>query len=141
MSINPHYLQIRNYVHQSVPSFPSLPEEGPIFTLLSSPTSKELVSSFVNAFSEYLSLVCKLEMMCGINSYSINETHQLIQFKVLHRLHYWKTKFLLQVQYVIGVNLAAVESFVLFVCFALTVVLSVLFFLLFLISKILINVT
>lgn len=49
------YLQIRNYVRQSILNFPSLPEEGPIFKLLlGSPNSNKLVSGFVNVFPEYL---------------------------------------------------------------------------------------
>ncbi|CAI5660574.1 unnamed protein product [Oreochromis niloticus] len=107
-----HYLQIRNYVRQSIANFPSLPEEGSIFTLLlSSPDSKKLVSGFVKAFSEYLNsksdflkMAWEEELglligdevwersLCMIHSCSINARHQLIQFKVLHRLHYSKTK-------------------------------------------------
>lgn len=106
------YLQIRNYLWQNIPKFESLPEESPIYKLLlSSPDSKKLVSGFVNFFTGQLrcnALILKEaweeelglqieneiweESLSCIQSCSINARHQLIQFKILHRLHYSKTK-------------------------------------------------
>lgn len=106
------YLQIRNYVRQCVPNFESLPEDKRIYKLLLGPLdSRKLVSGFVNIFSErtvYATHFLKnsweeeLGMQIGddvwreglarIRSCSISTRHQLIQFKVMHRLHYSKTK-------------------------------------------------
>lgn len=76
-----------------------------------SPDSRKLVTSFVNFFSNQLScntiylknaweeeLGLQIEnkvwekSLSKIHSCSINARHKLIQFKVLHRLHYSKTK-------------------------------------------------
>ena len=106
------HLQIRNYVRHAVPNFESLPEEMRIYRLLlSSPDSKHLISDFVIVFSEELSYSTHSlknaweeelgiqieaevweESLSRVRSCSINSRHQLIQFKVMHRLHYSKSK-------------------------------------------------
>lgn len=106
------YLQIRNYVRQCVPNFESLPEEKKIHKLLLiPPNSRNLISYFVKTFSEQVnSATLHLksaweedlgiqidddvweESLSRIRSCSINVRHQLIQFKVIHRLHYSKSK-------------------------------------------------
>lgn len=100
------------YLRQSIPNFECLPEERVIYKLLcSSPETKKLVSWFVNTFSKQVncathSLKNTWEAELGmqivdelwergvsrIHSCSVNVRHQLIQFKVLHRLHHSKIK-------------------------------------------------
>ena len=104
------YLQVRNFVRQSIPHFETLPEQHIFYDLMSkSPTSKRLISQFVNLFSlaapslhikeawvsdngVEISDTLWAQGLNRIKSCSINARLQLIQFKVIHRLHFSKTK-------------------------------------------------
>ena len=104
------YLQVRNLVRQSIPHFTSIPEQHSFFELLSKPpTSKHLISQFVNLFSlatpslhikdtwvrdigEVISDNLWTQGLARIKSCSINARLQCIQFKVIHQLHFSKTK-------------------------------------------------
>ena len=104
------YLQVRNYVRQNVPNFESLPEESRVYSfLLGPPESKHLISDFVKVLSEQVNYATHSlkkaweeelglqiddivweEGLSRIQYCSINARHHLIQFKVMHRLHYSK---------------------------------------------------
>lgn len=106
------YLQVRNYVRQNIDNFENLPEESKVHNLLlGAADSKGLISNFVKIFSEQVDCVTQSlknaweeelniqiddivwgEGLNRIQYCSINARHHLIQFKVLHRLHYSKTK-------------------------------------------------
>ncbi len=97
------YLQVRNFVRQSIPHFESLPEQRCFYELMiKPPTSTRLISQFVNLFSLAApSLHIKdawvsdtgveisdelwAQGLSRIKSCSINARLQLIQFKVIHR--------------------------------------------------------
>ena len=103
------YLQIRNFVRQSLP-LDRLPDQHNFYSLMtSSPTSKGLISQFVSLFTLHISSLhirdawireIGVEISDGlwemalerIKSCSINARLQLIQYKIIHRLHYSKTK-------------------------------------------------
>ncbi len=100
------YLQIRNYVKKNIPQFITKPENHIIHDLLSShPETRHLVSCFVSAFAtsvctKHLKAVWSTELndeiweeaLLRIKSCSVNSRYKLIQFKVIHRLHYSKTR-------------------------------------------------
>uniref|UniRef100_A0A671XVP2 Reverse transcriptase domain-containing protein n=1 Tax=Sparus aurata TaxID=8175 RepID=A0A671XVP2_SPAAU len=104
------YLQVRNFVRQSIPHFETLPEQHVFYELMTKPpTSKRLISQFVSLFSlaapslhikeawvsdigEEISDVLWAQGLTKIKSCSINARLQLIQFKVIHRLHFSKTR-------------------------------------------------
>lgn len=106
------YLQIRNYVWINISNFVSLPKKEKVCRLLlGPPEAKIIISSFVDIFTEQMNFATNslrvaweedLGLQIGdevwdeglgrILSCSINVRHQLIQLKVLHRLHYSKTK-------------------------------------------------
>lgn len=89
------YLQIKNYVHQFVPNFESLPKDKMIYKLLWAYSLNNQIMlhtlwknpgrrswEWDDVWKEGLGRTC---------SRSIN-TRQLLQFKVMHRLHYSKNK-------------------------------------------------
>ena len=106
------YLQIRDFTRKNIPYFQSLPAPIELYTLLTRPPdSKKLTSRFVDLFtslnptsSQHLKEAWEKDLALSISdndweSYlgdihkcSINSRHQLIQFKVVHRLHYSCTK-------------------------------------------------
>ena len=106
------YLQVRNYVRQNLTIFESLPDENRIYSFWHGPPdSKCLISNFVRVFSEQVNYATHSlkkaweeelglqiddmvwqEGLSRIQYCSINARHHLIQFKVMHRLHYSKTK-------------------------------------------------
>lgn len=104
------YLQIRHYVKENWPHLDSTPTTNPFLeTLLLAPDSKQLISKFVGSFSKSassdsireawskdlnseISVELWEEALQQVHRCSINSRHRLIQFKVLHRLHYSKTK-------------------------------------------------
>lgn len=99
-----HYLQIRSFVKESVPT------QHEFYRLLTrEPTSKGLISQFVALFPLAASSLHIKEAWVKdtgeeiddglwsialerIKACSINARLQLIQFKVIHRLHFSKTK-------------------------------------------------
>ncbi len=99
-------MQIRNYVKKNIPQFITKPENHIIHDLLSShPETRHLVSCFVSAFAtsvctKHLKAVWSTELndeiweeaLLRIKSCSVNSRYKLIQFKVIHRLHYSKTR-------------------------------------------------
>lgn len=106
------FLQLRNYIRQNLPLFDSLPEDNSLFKiLLGPPEMKGLISSLVKFFlrkiaqpamtikamwEEDLNIKITDEVwknaLNNLHHCSINARLQLIQFKVLHRLHYSKVK-------------------------------------------------
>lgn len=104
------YLQIRNFVRQSIPHFETLPEQHSFYeVLIRPPTSKHLISLFVNIFcsatpslhikeawisdiGEEISDALWAQGLNRIKTCSVNARLQLIQFKVIHRLHFSRTK-------------------------------------------------
>lgn len=106
------YLQIRNYVRSAVPNFETLSADSELYKLLTSaPNTPKLVTKFVDFFTSQLNFSTihqkslweeELDVQlseedwekCLKNIYtcSINARHQLIQYKVLHRLHYSRVK-------------------------------------------------
>lgn len=102
------YLQVRDFVRKNISHFQSLPAPIELYTLLNrSPDSKRLTSRFVDLFnllnptsSHHLKEAWEKDLALSISdsdwetylgdirSCSINSRHQLIQFKVIHRLHY-----------------------------------------------------
>lgn len=104
------YLQVRHYVKENLPGFESSPTIHPFldnFKLC--PDSKQLISKFVHCFTASVSsdhiretwahdLNSEIsvgfweEAMSRVHSCSINSCYRLIQYKVMHRLHYSKTK-------------------------------------------------
>lgn len=106
------YLQIRDYVRTNLPNFEVLPDAVNLYTLMNqAPQSRRLVSRFVDvltahdpistqhlkdAWEEDLGIAIDDKSwetsLNAIHSCSINSRHQLIQFKVIHRLHYSCTK-------------------------------------------------
>lgn len=104
------YLQIRHYVKQIFEHFESIPASHLFYdNLQRSPSSKHLITRFVEGFTtsvstEHLRLAWAHDLnsevphelweraMARIHSCSINSRYRLIQYKVIHRLHYSKTK-------------------------------------------------
>ena len=104
------YLQVRHYVKENCPQFESTPTTHPFLeNLLLPPDSKQLVSKFVTCFTtaipsdhirdawasdlnSEISQEFWEEAMSQVHSCSINSRYRLIQYKVIHRLHYSKTK-------------------------------------------------
>lgn len=106
------YLQIRDYVRSKITNFQTLPKKHAFFDVMNSPSdSKHLISTFVRLFdgcievcTDKIKKAWEEELGIGlsravwdkslamISSCSINSRHQLIQFKVVHRLHYSKLK-------------------------------------------------
>lgn len=106
------FLQLRNYMRQNLPSYDSLPEDNSLFKiLLGPPDTKGLISSLVEFFlikiaqpamkikqiwEEDLNVTIADDVwktaLSSLHHCSINARLQLIQFKVLHRLHYSKVK-------------------------------------------------
>lgn len=106
------YLQVRDFIRKNIPNFHSLPSPTELYTLMNRPPdAKKLTSRFVDLFNSLvpvssqslkeawerdLSLTISDEdweiHLKDIHTCSINSRHQLIQFKVIHRLHYSFTK-------------------------------------------------
>ena len=104
------YLQIRHYVKGVFPNFETMPTNCPFYDLMLFPSdSRYLISRFVSLFStststhhfrEAWSKELELEVsddtwneaLIRIHKCSINVRYKLIQFKVVHRLHYSKLK-------------------------------------------------
>uniref|UniRef100_A0A3B1JFC8 Reverse transcriptase domain-containing protein n=1 Tax=Astyanax mexicanus TaxID=7994 RepID=A0A3B1JFC8_ASTMX len=106
------YLQLRSYVKANIECFEKYSHQNIFYSLLTiDPDSRGLVSRFVDHFQKMgipstQSLKEQWEEELGmeilddfwakslqsIQSCSINTSYQLIQYKVLHRLHYSQTK-------------------------------------------------
>lgn len=104
------YLQIRHYVKDQIANFQTMPDSCPLYELLQlPPDSKHLISRFVSLFTTSVSTTHLKEAwstelnfevsddtwnegLTRIQTCSINVRYKLIQFKVIHRLHYSKTK-------------------------------------------------
>lgn len=104
------YFQIRHYVQGIFSNFETMPTGCPFYDLmLLPPDSKHLISRFVSLFSASVSThhlqqawseELELEVsddvwneaLTRIHTCSINVRYKLIQFKVVHRLHYSKLK-------------------------------------------------
>ena len=106
------YLQIRDYVRSKIPDFRTLPKEHVFFDILRSPPdSRHLISRFVHLFDNCnraatdrvreawegelgieLSAETWEKCLAMIQNRSVNSRHQLIQFRVVHHLHYCKLK-------------------------------------------------
>lgn len=104
------YLQVRNFVHECIPEFTIEPEKQTFYDLLLSPSdSKQLISRFTSTFAKpasthHLKEAWEKELginiseelwedsLANIQNCSINSRYRLIQFKVVHRSHYSKTK-------------------------------------------------
>lgn len=104
------YLQIRNYVKQAFSNLDTIPIQHVFYNIMNEPpTSKHFISRLVNLFS-LAAPSCHIkeawtrdtglvitddlwaEVLSRIKLCSVNARLQLIQFKVVHRLHYSKTK-------------------------------------------------
>ncbi len=106
------YLQVRHFIKHSFPQLQKLPLDHDIHRLLrQSPLEKHLVSKFISSFVSHSSISTAHlkdawerdlgkdiwastweEGLRRIHSCSINVRLQLVQFKVMHRLHYTKAK-------------------------------------------------
>ncbi len=104
------YLKVRHYVKENWSHFDSTSTTHPFLeTLLLPPDSKQLISKFVGSFTNSVSsdfirqawakdlnseILAELweEALSLVHCCSINSRYRLIQYKVLHRLHYSKTK-------------------------------------------------
>lgn len=106
------FLQIRNYIRQNFVPFDSFPEENALTKiLLGPPETRGLISLLVKFFlnksaqpamkfkqmwEEDLNIAINEDVwkqaLSNIHNCSINARLQLIQFKVIHRLHYSKVK-------------------------------------------------
>ncbi len=106
------YLQLRHYVQQATKSYELPPENNALFkSLLGPPKAKHPISVLVGYFSSILDwstirikqawegeLGIEIEdkswdeVLTNIKSCSINARLQLIQYKIVHRLHYSKTR-------------------------------------------------
>uniref|UniRef100_A0A673WU00 Reverse transcriptase domain-containing protein n=1 Tax=Salmo trutta TaxID=8032 RepID=A0A673WU00_SALTR len=105
------YLQIRDYVRKYLPTFGNAKPSMFDGCIKICPTSDKLISRIYDAFQSVSApstdaIKAKWEEELGtdisvadwedslvyIHTCSINSRHRLIQFKVLHRLHYSKTK-------------------------------------------------
>jgi len=106
------YLQVRHYIQSKIEDFQNLPLEHEIYDICKSPPfSKHLISRIVclfddcitantlktrDAWKEELGVELSESMwntcLSNIHSCSINSRHQLIQFKIVHRLHYSKVR-------------------------------------------------
>lgn len=107
-----HYLQNRHYVGSKIQNFETLPAEHTFFDILKDPPdSRHVTSEFVCLFDDgVVASTAKIreawkeelgidlpevmwdKSLSMIHSCSVNSRHQLIQFKVLHRLHYSKSR-------------------------------------------------
>jgi len=103
------YLQAKSFVRQSLP-LTELPEQHIFYNLMvRNPITKGLISQFVSVFPVSISSLHIRDAWVGdtgedisdeqwtmalerIKTCSINARLQLIQYKVIHRLHYSKTK-------------------------------------------------
>lgn len=82
------YLQIRSYARINIRIFEAHNLPGEIYSLLNKdPETKKLVSMFVNVFAAQTAPSTQ-HLKENIHSCSINARHHLIQYKVVHRLHY-----------------------------------------------------
>uniref|UniRef100_A0AAQ5XLH4 Reverse transcriptase domain-containing protein n=1 Tax=Amphiprion ocellaris TaxID=80972 RepID=A0AAQ5XLH4_AMPOC len=106
------YLQVRHYVQSEIKRDQNLPIEHEIYQILRSPPdSKHLISKIICLFDDCISVrtektrdTWKEELgieisesmwtkcLSKINSCSVNSRHRLIQFKIVHRLHYSKSR-------------------------------------------------
>ena len=106
------YLQVRHFVRNNFNNFETLPQDHCFYALMKQhPNSKHLISKFVALFTKLntpstnhiksawevdlgveLSDEIWSEGLRRIHSGSINARLQLVQFKVIHRLHYSKVK-------------------------------------------------
>ncbi|CDQ57897.1 unnamed protein product [Oncorhynchus mykiss] len=105
------YLQIRDYVRKHLPTFGNAKPSKFDRCIQICPTSDKLISRLYDAFQSVSTpstdaIKAKWDKELGtdnsvadweesleyIHTCSINSRHHLIQFKVLHRLHYSKTK-------------------------------------------------
>lgn len=106
------YLQIRNYVKSNIPNFETYKSPEHLYHCMTFELDmKGLVSKFVECLndsrvpnSQYLKMSWEkdlgidisedswAEALRGIRSCSISSNFQLIQYKVVHRLHYSRTK-------------------------------------------------
>lgn len=106
------YLQVRHYIQTKFKDFATLHSEHGIYEILNSqPDSRHLITKIVQLFGDSI-VVHTVEIrqawekesgmrvpesmwskcLSKIHSCSINSRHQLIQFKILHRLHYSKVR-------------------------------------------------
>lgn len=106
------YLQIRHYVQSKLSKSASTPENHAFFDILKAPPrSRHLISKFVNLFDGCCMASCVrireaweeelgVELvgdvwdggLSAVRACSVNSRHQLIQYKVIHRLHYSKQR-------------------------------------------------
>ncbi len=106
------YLQTRHYVQQAFSDYRIQQEEHRFYNLVrQAPDTRHMVSQVVSLFSSQLNISSDYlkvawekdaginlsddlwsEILQRIHSCSINARLQLIQFKILHRLHYYKVK-------------------------------------------------
>ena len=104
------YLQVRHYVQKNIPSFPIKPKESIFYDLLlSPPDTRHLVSKFITALSpsdnttplkvgwaNELGAAISDDMweksLSSIHRCSVNSRYRLIQFKILHRFYFSKTR-------------------------------------------------
>ncbi len=106
------YLQVRNYTRANILKFEAYNSPGEVYSLLAKePETKKLVSMFVNVFAaqtapstQHLRECWEREIgttisddawckcLSSIHTCSINSRHQLIQYKVIHGLHYSRVK-------------------------------------------------
>lgn len=106
------YLQIRHYTQSKFENYNYIPIEHDIFDVLTSPPhSRHLISKIVHLFDNCITAQTEkirraweeelgIELsesfwdrcLSKIHSCSVNSRHQLIQFKIVHRLHYSKNR-------------------------------------------------
>lgn len=106
------YLQIRNYARANISNFETYNQPDEVYSLVTKkPETKKLVSMFVNVFAaqtapstQYLRESWEKDIgttisedawrkcLHSIYTCSVNSRHQLIQYKVIHRLHYSRVK-------------------------------------------------
>lgn len=106
------YLQVRHFMQSNMKNYQDVPREHNLFKVfLSPPYSKHLISTIVHLFDdsievqttrirdawrEELGIEISESMwdkcLSKIHSCSVNSRHQLIQFKIVHRLHYSKVR-------------------------------------------------
>ncbi len=106
------YLDIRNYVRSTMLNFETFSTDNELHKLLTcTPNTPKLITKFVDFFTSQLDISTNhlkndweneldiqvseedwAECLKNIYTCSINARHQLIQYKVLHRLHYSRVK-------------------------------------------------
>ncbi|XP_028251617.1 uncharacterized protein LOC114427641 [Parambassis ranga] len=104
------YLQVRHYVKQRFEHFETIPTSHPFYdNLMLAPESKHFITKFVDCFtvsvsSDFLRQAWASDLQSDVSaelwekalslvhSCSINTRYRLIQYKVIHRLHYSKIK-------------------------------------------------